>query len=99
MEDKTFDLIEKMYIEFSRKFDSIDKKFDSIDKRFDSIEGDIKYLKSDISSIKKTVLHIEQDHGQKLQALFDGYKQNSDKLERIEAEVARHEEVIIRRVK
>ncbi len=92
MEDKSYDLIEKMYINFS-------KKFDSMDKRFDSIEDELKELKSDVSSIKKTVLHIEQDHGQKLEALFDGYKQNTDKLDSIEAEVARHEEVIIRRIK
>ncbi|MGB7605663.1 MAG: hypothetical protein WBL93_09325 [Lutisporaceae bacterium] len=99
MEDKAFDLIEKMYVEFSKKFDSMDKRFVSMDKRFDSLESEIKELKSDVSSIKKTVLYIEQDHGQKLEALFDGYKQNTDKLDRIEAEVARHEEVIIRRVK
>ena len=85
MEDETYKLIEKMYIEFSKKFESIDNEF--------------KELKSDVSSIKKIVLHIEQDHGQKLEALFDGYKQNTEKLNRIEAEVAKHEEVIIRRVK
>ena len=92
MEDKAYELIEKMYIEFS-------KKFESIDKRFDSMENEFKELKSDVSSIKKTVLHIEQSHGQKLEALFDGYMQNTEKLNRIEAEVAKHEEVIIRRVK
>jgi hypothetical protein len=29
---------------------------------------------------------MEQEHGKKLEALFDGYKQNADKLERIEKE-------------
>ena len=99
MEDETYKLIEKMYIEFSKKFESIDNRFESIDNRFESIDNEFKELKSDVSSIKKIVLHIEQDHGQKLEALFDGYKQNTEKLNRIEAEVAKHEEVIIRRVK
>jgi hypothetical protein len=35
----------------------------------------------------------------KINALFDGYKQNSDKLSRIEEEVSRHEEIIPRRIK
>jgi len=42
---------------------------------------------------------IEVEHGQKLDALFDGYKLNSEKLDRIEAEVSKHEEIIIKRIK
>ncbi len=60
---------------------------------------DLKETKQDLKEVKKTVLHIENDHGQKLSALFDGYKQNSDKLDRIEAEVSKHEEIILRRIR
>ena len=56
-------------------------------------------LKTEIEEVKKTVIKIEDEHGKKLNALFDGYKQNSEKLQRIEDEVSKHEEVIIRRVK
>lgn len=35
-------------------------------------------------NIEKTVLNIEQKHGSKLEALFDGYKQNTEKLNMIE---------------
>ena len=35
----------------------------------------------------------------KIDALFDGYKQNADKLDRIEKEVSKHEEIILRRIK
>ena len=35
----------------------------------------------------------------KIDSLFDGYKQNSDKLDRIEEEVSKHEEIILRRIK
>lgn len=52
-----------------------------------------------IDSIEKTVLKIENDHGKKLEALFDGYKQNTEKLDRIEAKVSKHEEFIITQVK
>ena len=47
----------------------------------------------------KTVTKIEQEHGKKLDILFDGYKQNYEQLNRIEKEVSRHEEVILRRIK
>lgn len=42
---------------------------------------------------------MEQNHGKKLEALFYGYKQNAEKLNNIEKEVSKHEEVILRRVK
>lgn len=77
-----FELMEKMYIEFS--------------KRFDNIEVDIKDLKTES---KKTNSTIEHDLMPKITVLFDGYTQNSDKLDRIEKEVSKHEEIILRRVK
>lgn len=63
------------------------------------IKKELKSNTNEIADIKKVVLNIEQEHGQKLDALFDGYKQNSEQLNRIEDEVAKHEEVILRRVK
>ncbi len=66
---------------------------------FGVLKGDFGSLKEDVGSIRATVAKIEVEHGQKLSALFDGYVQNSDKLDRIEAEVAKHEEFIIKRIK
>jgi chromosome segregation ATPase len=60
---------------------------------------DMDELKVEVSSINKTVVKIENEHGEKLAALFDGYEQNSNKLDRIEKEVSRHEEVILRRIR
>lgn len=61
-------------------------------QKVDRVDGEIQ-------EIKKTVIHIENDHGDRRKALFDGYVQNSEKLDRIEKEVSRHEEVILRKVK
>ena len=80
-----FELMEKMYTEFS-------ERFNSMDKRFDNVEYDLK-------EVKQMVINIENDHGKKLSILFDGNIQNSDKLDRIEAEVSKHEDFILRRVK
>lgn len=55
-------------------------------------------VKSEVNSIKAIVVRIENDHGQKLGALFDGYKLMSERLDRIEKEVTKHEEIILRRI-
>ena len=82
MEEKTFELIEKMYNEFG--------------KRFDALENDIKELKD---HSRKTNVIIEHEIVPKITTLFDGHKQNSDILSRIESEVSKHEEIILRRIK
>ncbi|HZJ82441.1 MAG TPA: hypothetical protein VFD57_01385 [Clostridia bacterium] len=62
--------------------------------------GDIKIELADVKSeVVKTNMTIEQDIKPKLSSLFDGYKQNADKLTRIEKEVIKHEEMIWKRVK
>ena len=66
MEDKTFDLLSKMYGEFTEFR---------------------KETKEDITSLKQGMLRIEQNHGRKLEALFDGYKQVYEKLETVEKKV------------
>ena len=64
----------------------------------DGLTKDMADIKPRLASIENTVTRIEHDHGQKLGALFDGYKLNSNKLDRIEKEVAKHEEIILRRI-
>jgi hypothetical protein len=56
-------------------------------------------VKADVKFTKETVVRIENDHGQKLNALFDGYKLNSERLERIESKVTQHEEIILKRIR
>ena len=65
----------------------------------DNLTKDVSELKEGQSSLKRIVIDLEEDHGKKLTLLLDGYKQNADKLDRIEKEVSKHEEIILRRVK
>ncbi|QXM06754.1 hypothetical protein [Crassaminicella indica] len=37
-EDKILNLMEKMYVEFSNRFEAIDKRFEDIDRRFEDID-------------------------------------------------------------
>lgn len=83
--EKMFELMEKFYGEFS-----------TFRKEMTEFKQE---TKKELKQIKKTVVNIENDHGNKLEALFDGYRQNSEKLDRIENEVTKHEEFIMKRVK
>jgi len=79
-----------------------EKLFELMEKMYMELKDIKKEAKSNtekINSVEKTVIRIENDHGKSLEALFDGYKQNAEQLNRIEKEVAMHEEVILRRVK
>ena len=68
----------------------------NITKQFNEFKTD---TKEEFVKVNQSLARIEQDHGAKLNALFDGYKQNSDKLDRIEAEVGRHDKFILERIK
>ena len=75
---------------------TLTNKIDGIEKKVEIIETEVKEIKT--SQIKLEII-VENDIKPKLEALFDGHKQNTDQLERIENEVVRHEEFIIKRVK
>ena len=76
---------QQLQTEMQEGFSAVNQKLSSLDKR--------------LSFVEKSVIRIENDHGVMLKALFDGYQLNSEKLDRIEAEVARHDEFILRRLK
>jgi len=63
------------------------------------IKTDVVGIKTEVSSLKSIVLKIETDHSKKLGVLLDGYKLNSEKLDKIEAEITKHEEIILRRIR
>lgn len=56
-------------------------------------------VENGLENVGDTVTKIENEHGKSIDALLDGYKQNTEQLNRIEQEVAKHEEVILKRVK
>jgi len=101
--EKLFELMEKMYADLKGGQEKIyiDLKggMDNMYAEMQDIKKDVKGNSNKIDNLEKIVLRMEQDHGQKLEALFDGYIQNSQKIDKIEKEVSKHEEVILRRIK
>lgn len=70
--------------------------FEFMTKIYNKMQEGFKEVKNET---KKTNVKIEHEIIPKIDALFDGYKQNSDKLDRIEEEVSKHEEIILRKIK
>lgn len=107
MADDMKDLIVKMYAEMQKGFQQVnsdmqkgfDQVYSDMGQGFSDVNNRIDNVENKVKDIKRTVLKMEHEHGEKLSALFDGYKQNSDKLDRIEIEVSKHEEIILRRVR
>lgn len=64
-----------------------------------NLTTEVKDIKNEVKDIRNKVTIIEQEHGKKLDALFDGYKQVYEKLNKIEDEVSKHEEIILRHVR
>lgn len=102
-EEKIYELMTKMYADLKdtqeKTYAEMQEGFKRVDERFSSVEERLTTLGSDVGTIKETVSKIEVEHGQKLSALFDGYGRNAQKLDCIEAEVKKHDEFILKRIK
>ena len=94
-EDKILALLEQMNV----RHDRTDKILDILAEGQIRLEKELSELKETVARIDNTVIRIENDHGKKLDALFDGYQQNASKLQRIEEKVQQQDEFILRRVK
>jgi hypothetical protein len=78
-----------------------DKSFELLTKMHSEMTEQFKEInkKLDEKADKSDIVRLENDLNPKVQVLFDGYKQHTDVLERIEKEVTKQEEIIMRRVK
>lgn len=75
MDDKMFELMEKMYVELQ------------------GLKSGQEQIKTDVSDIRKDIQKlgskIDGEIAPKSEALLDGYKQNSEKLEEIDEKIDR----------
>lgn len=78
-----------------------DKIFELLTEMYSKMTEQFKEINSklDEKADKTDIVRLENELKPKVEALFDGYKQHTDILERIEKEVSRQDEIIMRRVK
>lgn len=77
MEDKVLNLIEKMYIEFSGRFDNVDNRFDKLEKGQEYLEN----------RMTKLEINIENNISKKIDALFEFREITNEKLTRNEERI------------
>jgi predicted nuclease with TOPRIM domain len=80
------------------KEDKIHDALETILARMDIIQGGINAVDAKLTCLEETMARVENDHGTKLTALFDGYTQLDAKIDRIEDKVSAQDEVILRKV-
>lgn len=73
------------------RIDNLDSKLNDVNSnlnsRIDSIDSKLNENIEFTKRINGSVAVIEEEHGSKLKALFDGYKCNSEKLDKIETDI------------
>lgn len=80
MDDKAFQLLEKMYGEMTNGFTKVNERMDKLESKVDSLESKVGSLENDVRNIGVT---IDGEIKPKIQALFDGYVSNNQKFEEL----------------
>ena len=62
--------------------------------KLDNLEQGQANLAKELQSLKSITLRMEQDHGKKLQALFDGYSANYGIIERYDPRITKLERTV-----
>ena len=77
MEDNIFEFMEKLYADLKSDISSLKGDINSVKAE----------LKVEIQSVGNQVARLENDHGKKLDALFDGYKQLAEGQEELKSQL------------
>ena len=77
MEDKTFELIEKLY-------NRMEERFNEQDTRIDRVKTE---LKQDITRVELNMVRMEDKFDTKLSALFDGVTTNTESINNLRVEM------------
>ena len=86
--DKLFELMTKMYAEMQEGFKDVKSELQSHGERFNKIES--KMTKIDIKL---------EELDTKVDLSLEGHKTNTEQLNRIEEEVSKHQDFILKRIK
>ena len=62
-------------------------KIDENKKEIAGVKEELKEVKEDVRNISRTVAKIEVEHGEKLQALFDGFQAQDQKKEELKKRI------------
>jgi hypothetical protein len=75
-----------------------EKLFEFMTQMYSEMKDGFNRLDSEMKDVKKALLHIDQDHGKKLEVIFDGLAQHTDQLNRIEERLDKHDDIILKHI-
>ena len=94
MEEKIFNLMEKMYVDLSSKIDSVQSDLSSrmdsvqsdLSSRMDGLQSEILDVKSNMAT-KHDIVRIESKMDNNFTALYDGYQQSIEGICELRGEI------------
>lgn len=94
-EIKQEDLLLKIYEEQKKMkeeilpkiYEKLLAKIDENKKEIAGVKEELTEVKEDVRNISRTVAKIEVEHGEKLQALFDGFQAQDEKKEELKKRI------------
>ena len=78
------DLVASQVARLTTQVDGLTTRVDGLTTKVDRLTRDMAEVKADLQFTKETVVRIENEHGQKLGALLNGYKLHEERLDRHE---------------
>ncbi|MBE3100756.1 MAG: hypothetical protein IMZ47_00560 [Firmicutes bacterium] len=81
MEEKTFELIEKMYSEMQKGFSAIRSE---MAEGFSEVRRE---MTEGFTEVRQSIVLLENKVDVNLKALYDGYQQNTESINRIEKKI------------
>jgi len=97
-EEKILGMLETLTVDMSEVKDrlgNVEQSVSQIGKRLDFVEETLAETRKTVDKTHKSVVFIENDHGDTLKYLRDGYNNNTAKLTSIEKKVKRHEKLLV----
>jgi chromosome segregation ATPase len=91
MDTKVYDLLEKMYIEFNQRFESLENKFSGLEDKFSGLENKFSSLEDNtnqhFTSLEDKLSSLEDNTNQRFTKLEDNTNQRFTDLDRTTSEI------------
>ena len=79
-----FDALEGKFGALEGKFGALEGKFGALEGKFDALGGKVDSLEGKIDAVHADLVRIENDHGTKIEALFDGFDLVNGRLDSVD---------------
>ena len=77
-----------------QKITGLEQRFDVLEQRFDVLEQRFGKMEKEMAEIKAINLRMEANHGDKIQAIIEGYSVNNEKIIGFEPRLVKIENIL-----